>query len=109
MLRLIIAILAINCMLFMTACSSGPSNIEVEVAMKARINEMDSNNEFMPRVDSARNIRCNAISAESAYICDVEVEMIVPNQGHTMKTGQLKMVKLNDVWTYDKNQVVTIE
>lgn len=108
MLRAIQILLICNFAICLSACSQGPSDNEVESAMKARISEMDPGSESAPRVDSAKNIRCVSTGSGSTYTCDVEVEMTVPMVGHMKSVAQLKMIKSGDLWSYDKHQIVSM-
>jgi hypothetical protein len=91
----------------MTACSNGPSNSEVESAIKARINDATSAGGSGAKVTSAKNLRCTSTGTESTYTCAVEVEMDLMG-GHMKSVAQLNMVKLNGAWTYDKHQVLSM-
>ena len=107
MLRSVTLLLLAGLPIALSACSSGPSDLEVETAMKARINEMDASDPSSPKAASAKNIRCTASTTES-YTCDVEVEITIPGAGHVKRTAQLRMVKVNGAWTYDRNQVLSM-
>jgi hypothetical protein len=97
------------CMVSMAACSHGPSDSEVENAMKARVNDMGSSGETEIKVTSAKNSHCTSIESGSAYTCAVEIEMDLPMGAHMKSVAQLKMIKSNGVWTYDKNQVLSMQ
>ena len=103
-----VTVLLLACLpIALSACSSGPSDLEVETAMKARINEMDAGDPGSPKADSAKNIECTASAADS-YTCDVEVEITIPGAGRMKRTAQLRMVKVNGAWTYDKDQALSM-
>src|SRR5687768_7369188 len=107
MLRLGNILVLSSLLIALSACSNGPSDLEVENAMKARINEMDASDPSSPKANSAKNIRCTASTAES-YTCNVEVEIAMPGVGPMKRTAQLHMVKVNGAWTYDKNQSLSM-
>ena len=97
-----------GCCMVLAGCSSGPSDSEVESAIKARVNDMGSDGESTITVISAKTQRCSAIQAGAVYTCTVEVEMDGPMGGHMQGTTQFKMVKSDGKWTYDKHQVFSM-
>jgi hypothetical protein len=90
----------------LTACSGGPSDADVEAAMKARISEMDGG-DAAATVLSAHNTGCR--SSGGAYTCDVEVEMALQGMGNMKSVAQLRMIQKNGRWTYDDHQVLSMQ
>jgi hypothetical protein len=101
-------LLATSFATLLAGCASGPTDAEVEAAMKARIEGMDSGNDA-PSVTSAKNRGCTAGSADGTYSCEVEVDLVVPGMGAMKNVGQLTMVQDGGKWTYDKGQVVSMQ
>jgi hypothetical protein len=100
-------LLAAITLALLAGCGGGPTDADVEAAMKARINEMDSGADA-PSVTSAKNLGCTAGSVDGTYSCEVEVELDMSPVGKTANIATLTMVQAGDKWTYDKGQVVSM-
>jgi hypothetical protein len=92
----------------LAACASGPTDADVEAAMKARIEGMDSGSDA-PTVSSAKNRGCTAGSVDGTYSCEVVVDLVMPGMGAMKNVGTLTMVQDGGKWTYDKGQVVSMQ
>ena len=103
------SLLAGCAVLCLGACASGPSNSEAETAMKARINDMDAGDHSMPTVESAKNVRCTPMPSKPMYTCTLEVVLKMPAGARMHSVAQLQMVQADGGWTYDKDQVVSMQ
>ncbi|MGH8677260.1 MAG: hypothetical protein ACREUQ_02765 [Burkholderiales bacterium] len=102
-------LLILSCLAGLTGCAGGPSDAEVEAAMKARIEDMNSGSgEPGMSVLSAKNTGCTGGTADGTYVCDVDVEISMPPAGTIKKTAHLNMIQEGGAWTYDKQQVLSM-
>ncbi len=90
-----ILIMAALALLVLTGCSrAGPSDSEVEAALKARVAGHDMGS---MQIDSVKKSRCVATGAPDAFACDVEVALGGATAGKG--TSHLSLAKENGVWT----------
>jgi hypothetical protein len=101
-------LLATSLATLLAACAGGPTDAEVEAAMKARIEGMASGDDA-PSVTSAKNRGCTAGSVDGTYSCEVELDLVMPGMGAMKNVGTLTMVQDGGKWTYDKGQVVSMQ
>lgn len=100
------------------ACSSGPSESDVEALIQAQYDKANSmmddavanagNDEMakamsgmmetmMPKLERIENIDCDAIEGENAYLCSADVTQTIAGNSQTNKTG-FKVYLINDEW-----------
>ena len=99
--------------LLLSACSSEPSNGDIEQAVKASVTKSqeamsklassspqaaEMAKKMMPTVHGVNKIGCKA-DGDKAYNCDVELDMETGITGRKKQTVPVRMVKGSEGWT----------
>lgn len=88
----------------LTACSSGPSDKEMEIALQknvdqtvgALLGDSKESRDARPKFTSVRRLDCKG-DGEKAYKCDVELE-VSSMLGKQKSTQSIRFVKGSDGW-----------
>jgi hypothetical protein len=96
-------------MLVLSGCAAGPSDSVVEAALEARIEAMNSPGQApQVTVASAKNRQCHRVGDEGAWLCDVDVVIAMEGLRTTQGVAQLRMIPLDEGWTGDPLQTLSI-
>ncbi len=115
-IRNIVAMLLLTPLL--AACSSGPSESDVENLIEAQYEQAGSmmdnamagagNDEMaramsgmmagmMPTLESVENVNCDTIEGDNTYMCTADITQTVAGNSRTDK-GSFKVYQVNDEW-----------
>ena len=94
----------------LAACSAGgPSDREVEDALRARMVQPFVGKRDGMSVDAIDEIHCRAIEDGRKYACKLELEVSAPMAGTAKATGELRLVERDGRWAYDQNEVFRLD
>ena len=94
---------------FIAGCSanSGPSNAEVEDAVRANFNTYNEQVKAMEggmfgnvevAVHGVKSLGCKSAISANGYTCDVEVDATVPMAGRSKGVSEIHLVKAASGW-----------
>ena len=102
----------------LVACSSGPSESDVEGLIQAQYDKANSmmddamaqagNDEMakamsgmmegmMPKLEKVENINCDTTEGENTYMCTADITQAIAGNSRTNKTN-FKVYQVNDEW-----------
>lgn len=92
----------------LSGCSGGPSNSDIEKAIKANVEQATQqaknmggsavSESMLPKVYGVKNLGCAKEKDATGYICDVEVDASAPFVGRSKQVGKMRFIKGSDGW-----------
>lgn len=90
--------------LLCAACSQGPSNADVERAVRAEYTKINNfaggafSDALAVEIHSVKSLGCKAAASSPGYNCDVEIDVTLPILGRHTNIMPARLVKASDGW-----------
>jgi len=89
--------------LLLAGCSSGPSDSEIDAAIRMQFDEMNKMTSQMgmgesTKLHSAKSLGCKKATEGQGYVCDVELDVSMAMLGRRSGVSPIRFVKSDDGW-----------